>query len=287
MIGLFFVYIYGQCDIRDGASWHGPVDFVGGTISYFDIPIYLSGSRTTVLVMDDDEFSASALAKQRAAQAETTRRAQEAALQEDPELRAIIMETKQVQKDTLVSTQNSVRTIKETIVVADKTGVTLKQQGEQLDRIDEKAQSADANATDSYQSARELHKYKGFIPISLKNVFTGAKKKDEDQKLAKASRKLDKQEQRIEEGDDVDKAKLVRTPAAAGTTTDYGGDETEKQINENLDEISAGLDHLQAQASGMNTELSRQNVAIKRVEATTEHTDYTLNSANRKIQEFM
>jgi hypothetical protein len=37
----------------------------------------------------------------------------------------------------------------------------------------------------------------------------------------------------------------------------------------------------------MNAELARQNVTVKRIDATTEHTDYTLNSANRKIQEFM
>lgn len=240
--------------------------------------------------MDDEEFSADALAKQRAVQAEAARRAQEAALQEDPELRAILMETKQVQKDTLTSTQNSVRTIKETIVVADKTSITLKQQGEQLDRIEDKAQAADANATDSYQSARELHKYKGFIPISLKNVFTGAKKKEEDERLAKLNKKLDKQERHLDATETSDKSKLIGgdgVAASGGTSMDYGGDEAEKQINENLDEISAGLDHLQAQAAGMNTELSRQNVTIKRIDATTEHTDYTLNSANRKIQEFM
>jgi hypothetical protein len=234
--------------------------------------------------MDDDDFSADALAKNRAAKAAEQRRAQEAAMQEDPELRAILMETKTVQKDTLVSTQNSVRTIKETIVVADKTSSTLNAQGEQLDRIENKAETADANATDSYASARELHKYKGFIPLSLKNTFTGGKKRDEDSKLKSMNKKLDREEGRLDREAETSKPNLAGTPK---TAADSGGDETERQINENLDEISAGLDHLQAQATSMNQELSRQNVSIKRVEATTEHTDYTINSANRKIQEFM
>jgi hypothetical protein len=234
--------------------------------------------------MEDDEFSADALAKQRAAKKQADRAAQEAAMQEDPELAAILAETKVVQKDTLSSTQNSVRTIKETIGVADKTSTTLKQQGEQLDRIDEKAEHADVNATESYQSARELHKYKGLLPISIKNAFTGGKKKDEDAKLAKLNKKLDKEESRIGKEAAGNQPSLASTPK---TAADYGGDDTERQIDENLDEISAGLDHLQMQASSMNEELQKQNVTIKRVEATTEHTDYTLNSANRKIQEFM
>lgn len=234
--------------------------------------------------MDDDDFNPEMLAKQRAAKAAAERQAKEAALNEDPEMRELLMQTKAVQKDTLSSTQNSVRQIKETINVADSTSQKLKSQGEQLDRIDEKASSADANASDSYASARELHKYKGLIPVSLKNVFTGSKKKEEDERLAKTQKNLDKEEKRIDKDHAANKPSLASTPKTSG---DFGGDETERQIDENLNDISAGLDHLQMQANSMNEELQRQNTTIQRIEATTEHTDYTLNSANRKIQEFM
>lgn len=242
--------------------------------------------------MDDDEFSAETLAKQRAAKAAADRQAREAEMAADPEYQAIIAETKQVQKDTLVSTQNSVRTIKETITVADKTSITLKQQGEQLDRIDEKAQAADVNATDSYQSARELHKYKGMLPISVKNMFTGGRKREEDQRLQKAAKALDKEERKLEKTatsnqPNLEAAAQEKVQKGPVSQRDYGGDDVEKQIDENLDEISAGLDHLQAQATSMNAELARQNVTVQRIDATTQHTDYTLNSANRKIQEFL
>jgi len=235
--------------------------------------------------MDDDEFSADVLAKKRAEKAAESRRAQEEALRNDPELAAIVAETSQVQKDTLVSTQNSVRTIKETIVVADSTSSTLKQQGEQLDRVESKASAADANATDSYQSARELHKYKGLLPFSIKNAFTGGKKKGEDEKLTKTQKKLDKEEHKLEKQKAASGPSLV-APGTPGSAIEEE-DENERAINENLDEISMGLDHLQNQASNMNQELNRQNVTIKKIDATTEHTDYTIGSANRKIQEFM
>lgn len=252
--------------------------------------LYLStrdpSSANNQRTMDDDEFSADALVKQRAAKAAQLKQAQEAALKEDPELAAIYAETKQTQKDTLASTQNSVRIIKDTTVIADNTATKVQQQGEQLDRIEEKAQLADANAADSYQSARELHKYKGLLPLSIKNMVSGGKKREEDDKLAKTTKKLDKEEKKL------DKAAAANVPSldtssTAAPATDYGGDKTEEQIDRNLDEISAGLDHLQMQAASMHTELNKQNLTIKRIEATTEHTDYTLNSANRKIQEFM
>lgn len=237
--------------------------------------------------MDDDEFNAEALAKRRAEKAAATRAAQEAAMAEDPELAAILAETKTVQKDTLQSTQNSVRTLKETITVADKTSETLKQQGEQLDRIEEKAQKADVNATESYKDARELHKYKGLLPVSLKNAFTGSKKKQEDERLQKTTRQLDKQEARIDSG--ASRPSLSPRPKSPAKehAKDSEYDQTERDINDNLDEMSAGLDHLQVQASSMGEEIQRQNVSVKRIDATTTHTDYTLNSANRKLQEFM
>lgn len=234
--------------------------------------------------MDDDDFTPEMLAKKRAQRQQEAKAANEAALAADPEMAAILAESKAVQQDTLSSTQNSLRTIKETITVADKTSGTLKQQGAQLERIEEKAQTADVNATDSYQSARELHKYKGFIPVSVKNALTGGKKRDEDSRLAKATKALDKEEGRVERESQQHKPTLAGTPK---TAADYGGDETEAAINRNLDEMSAGLDHLNVQASEMGLELKKQNVTLKRIEATSEHTDYTLKSADRKIQEFM
>lgn len=238
----------------------------------------------------DDDFSAENLAKQRAIRAEAARKAQEEALKQDPELQAIIFESRQVQKDTLSSTQNSVRTIKNTMGVADKTAEELDRQGRQLDSIEQKAEQADANATDSYQSARELHKYKGMIPLSIKNMFTGGKKSSEDDKLKKANKSLDREGATLEKNSAAQRAAIAKVAAvreAASTGLGEEADEVERQIESNLGEISAGLDHLQMQAVNMNKELQAQNVTIKRIGATTEHTDYTLNSANRKIQEFL
>ena len=239
---------------------------------------------------DDDEFNVDSLTRQKMQKAQAEKAAALAAAQNDPELEAILMQTKQVQKDTLTSTQSSVRMIKETVQTADKTSAKLKEQGEQLDRIDATARRADENAQESYKSAKDLHKYKGFLPVSIKNAFKGKDKKDKDRELARTQRDLDKQESRLE-GKNQARDQLLRSNSPAGgpkkDAPNLSMDETERQIDDDLDEISAGLDHLKMTGLQMNDELNRQNVTINRIAATTEHTDYTISSANRKIQEFM
>lgn len=238
--------------------------------------------------MEDEDFSLDSLKKFQTEKIEKEKKEREARLASDPELRAIEEETKQVQKDTLVSTQSSVRMIKETVAVADKTNVQLKQQGEQLEHIQETAERADTSAQESYKSAKELHKYKGFLPISIKNMFKGQEKKHQDEVLGKNIKKTDKQLSKLEESRKEEQYRQIhgRNTPSPSPKRDHG-DKVEQEIDDNLDEISMGLDHLKVVGSQMQEELQKQNTTIDRIQATTDHTDYTLNSANRKINEFL
>ena len=238
--------------------------------------------------MSDDEFNAENFSKFRTQKAAAEAEAKKAALAADPELQALVTETRQVQQDTVQSSRNAVKTLKETIVVADKTNVELKSQGDQLKKIGETAEKADENAQESYDKARELHKYKGFFPVSMKQMFTGGKKKDKDQEyidkqkaLDKQAGKLDKAEQKAREGAGSP------APGASGQPKKVYTDAYEEEIDQNLDEMSKGLEHLKGVGMDMQSEIAKQNVDIERINATTEHTDYTINSANRKLQEFL
>jgi len=243
---------------------------------------------------DDDEFSTENMLKAKQEKVAKDRATQLAAAQNDPELQAILTETRQVQTDTVLASRNAAKTIKETMVVGDKTNVMLKQQGEQLERIEGTAAEADTNATVSYEAARDLEKYSGLIPISFKNMFTGSKKKKQDADLEKTRHKLDKQQAKQ---DSAAEATTMTGSANAAAGKPKGAvssankkeysDEYEREIDSNLDDISAGLGHLQATALDMNTELNRQNVTIAKIDATADHTDYTLNSANKKIQKYL
>lgn len=231
-----------------------------------------------------DDFSYEDFQASRKKRLEKERLEAEAAAAADPELAAIRAQTLRAQDDTLESSRSAVRQLKDTVQVGEATKTKLYQQGEQLDRIEQSATRADENAQQSYESARDLHKHKGILPFSIKQMFTGKKKKREDEELKKRNKQLEKE--RLEAGSGLDAGTTGKTQSGGLAQKQYA-DEKEREIDENLDEMSSHLAILKGQAQEMNTELDRQAVTIKKTEATIDHTDYTLNSANRKIQEFM
>ncbi len=239
---------------------------------------------------DDDEFNTENFSRYKQDKAASSAAATRAALAADPELAAILTETRQVQQDTLVSSRNAVKTLQETVVVADKTLDSLHQQGEQLQKIGSTAEAADEHAQESYDKARELHKYKGFFAFSMKQWFTGGKKKAADADYLAQQRSLDKDAAKLAKAQakaDAAGASASAAGAAAVGTAHPTGDAAEDEINQNLDEMSRGLEHLKTVGQGMQGEIAKQNIDIEHIKATTEHTDYALNSANRKIQDFM
>jgi hypothetical protein len=240
--------------------------------------------------VSDDEFNADNFSKYRQDKAASSKTAKAAALAGDPELQAILTETHQVQQDTLQSSRNAVKTLQETVVVADKTNDRLKAQGEQLKKIGNTAEEADEHAQEAYDKARELHKYKGWLPFSVKQWFTGGKKKSADSDYLAKQRELDRTAEKLAKAD----AKAAKGANSAVETAENNsagkkvqGDSAEEEIDQNLDEMSKGLDHLKGVGVDMQSEIKKQNVDIEHIKATTAHTDYTLNSANRKIQDFM
>lgn len=233
--------------------------------------------------MDEDEFNVEALTRHKADKDAQARAAAIKAAQGDPELEAILLETQQVRKETLDSTGRSARMIKETIVVADKTNEKLTAQGEQLERISETATRADQNADESYKHAKNLHKYKGLTPWSLKNVFKGKDKKNEDRKLEQA--RLEHERASASGQSQAMSGQSPATSIAPGPKKHYA-DESEAQIDQNLDDISAGLGHLKASGLSMQQKMREQENTMQYIDSTTVHTTYTLDSAGRKIKEF-
>lgn len=245
--------------------------------------------------MSDDEFNADNFAKYKQDKLASEKAAKAAALSGDPELQAILTETRQVQQDTLQSSRNAVKTLQETVVVADRTDERLKGQGEQLKKIGATAEEADEHSQEAYDKARELHKYKGFLPFSIKQWFTGGKKKSSDSEYLAKQKALDKSANKLAKEEAKAAEKAAKAAEKDGKSISgvkaskpgYDGDEVEEEIDQNLDEMSRGLDHLKGVGLNMQSEIKRQNVDIEHIKATTAHTDYTLNSANRKIQDFL
>lgn len=235
--------------------------------------------------MSDDEFNADNFTKYKQDKQASEKAAKAAALSADPELQSILTETRQVQQDTLQSSRNAVKTLQETVVVADRTDERLRAQGEQLKKIGATAEEADEHAQEAYDKARELHKYKGFLPFSVKQWFTGGKKKSADSDYIARQKDLDKTAEKLAKAET--KTKALRADVDNARNTNDNPDAVEEEIDQNLDEMSKGLSHLKGVGLNMQSEIKKQNVDIEHIKATTEHTDYTINSANRKIQDFM
>lgn len=236
----------------------------------------------------DDEFSADNFAAFKTKQAATQREAAMAKAVADPETAAILAETRGLQQETVESSRTAARMIKDTVIVGEKTTAQLKNQGEQLKHIEVVAEEADRHAQDAYKQAKDLHKYKGLLPISIKNMFTGAKKKAQDSELEKVNKKLDKQAKKLET--ETGKAESGVSPILAARKSSLGGyenDPAEREINNNLDMISSGLDQLKAQGYAMQKEIADQNITLAKIEARTDHTEYVIDSSNRKIKEFL
>lgn len=239
--------------------------------------------------MSDDEFNTESLARHRKDRAAATAAAAAAAT-EDQELHAILTETRQVQQDTLQSSRNAVKTLQETIVVADRTREELGAQGQQLKAIGATAEHADENAQTSYDKARELHRYKGWLPFSVKQWFTGGKKKSADSEYVARQRGIDRDAERLAKAQAKAHAKAQAHSGAhegALDATPPATDAVEDELDQNLDEMSRGLEHLKGVGLDMQGEIARQNIDIEHIKATAEHTDYVLNSANRKVQDFL
>jgi len=238
--------------------------------------------------MSDDEFNTENFSKYKKDKAAADAVARQNLSAQDTELQAILTETRQVQQDTLQSSRNAVKTLQETIVVADHTHSELTAQGQQLKKIGATAEQADENAQTSYDKARELHKYKGWLPFSVKQWFTGGKKKGVDSEYVSKQRDIDRDAEKLARAQAKAQAKRDklsgRDGEAPGTPHD---DALEEEIDQNLDEMSRGLDHLKGVGLGMKEEIDRQDIDIEHIKATAEHTDYVLNSANRKVQDFL
>lgn len=229
---------------------------------------------------DDEDFSAAAFSR-----AEKERKlAQEAkiAAEADPEYRAILEKTRRAQADTVDSSDNAVRTLRETRKVSESTKTELDRQGEQLKQIKESADRADSNVTQAYENTRKIDKYSHFIPVM--GLFSNSKKKKEDKALEKEQKHIDKDVERQAKAAQKDSKDLSPpNSSSAGPRREFS-DDSERRIDENLDEMSLHLRALKQDATYMQTSISDQDVDIRQIQARTTHTQNVMEISDKKLQ---
>lgn len=198
---------------------------------------------------------------------------------------------REAQRETAESTAASARLINETVLISDNTLVRLNEQTAQLERISGTTATITDNAEKSYQSARNLAKYTGCLPVDLFACFRGSAKAREDRKLAKAQKALEEAADGKSLAETTNqsprKAKNNTMPLiTTATVAEDSAEEDERQIEADLADISSGLHHLKESGLAMRLQVERQDLSMQRIHASIDHAEYTLSSADRKIKKY-
>lgn len=229
---------------------------------------------------EDEEFNAASFTK-----SEMQRQVleQEKKLsQTDPEYRAILEKSSKVQQDTVDSSDNAVRTLRETRKVSESTKTELIKQGEQINDIKASAKRADGNVDEAYENTRKIDKYSRLIPWKSSN----SKKKKEDKELEKQQKAIDKDvakqgKQALLHGE----GEVSQPPnmAAAGPRRQLD-DPNEQHIEDNLDEMSSQLWVLKQDGQLVQETIQKQNNDLKEIQAITNHTKSVMDISDKKLQ---
>jgi hypothetical protein len=233
-------------------------------------------------MVEEDEFNADFYTKQQR-EKKSQAEAIEAAPQ-DPELSAIRERSKRVQLETVDSSENTVRMLRETVRVSDITKTELIRQGEELKDIKCSSERADSNVTEAYQNTRDIDRYSRFLPIFWSS---NKKKKKEDKALEMEQKAIEKESKRSSK-QFVENSNS--SPLSYGTGPSYPkeyADDNEQRIDENLDEISMHLRLLRQDAMFMQQSMLEQESDIKEIQARTIHTQNVMELSDKKLQKHL
>lgn len=219
----------------------------------------------------DDELQAALVAKR---QAERKQQADlgAPASPETPSPEAIWGQVKQVQKSSLDATARALATAKGTEAVGVASLAQLKAQGEQLERIHNRAVDAEQHASHASEAADTLNAYTKLVPLQMQ---------------VKLSRRT--VGQRITSADQPSEAasNLSKNTAVKSSQSGPFEDETEGQIAKNLDDISTTLDALGNIAEGMADEVAKQDEVLDSTARVVDSTAKGVAEAHKKTKKFL
>ena len=231
---------------------------------------------------EDEEFNASSFTKSEK-QRKVLEQEKKLALA-DPEYRAILERTSRAQQDTVDSSDNAVRTLRETRKVSESTKTELVKQGEQIEDIKASAKRADQNVDEAYDNTRKIDKYSRFIPWKSSN----SKKKKEDRELEKQQKVIDKdvakQNKQALHADG--EASQPPNMAAAEPRRQFD-DPNEQRIDDNLNEMSSTLKDLRQDAQFMQGSIQKQDNDLKEIQVITGHTQNVMDISDKKLQKHL
>ncbi|KAJ3057255.1 Protein transport protein S9 plasma membrane t-SNARE [Rhizophlyctis rosea] len=202
--------------------------------------------------------------------------------------------TKKVQNDSLSSTRRALQRLNETETVGQNNLTRLNQQSEQLYNIERRLDSADHHAKVSDAKADHLKNLNRFF---LLPSWGGGKAKKREEAARRHEAEEDSKREKQREADlrasanrrayqdSIGQRDHTRSNGYGNYTTPEGleRDDTEQEIDRNLDQISSGLSRLKMMGHAMNAELEAQTPWTNRIMDKTSRTHERLDNTTKKI----
>ncbi|ORX96050.1 hypothetical protein K493DRAFT_314705 [Basidiobolus meristosporus CBS 931.73] len=222
--------------------------------------------------------------------------------EEDAEVLAMRQQINKTRDETLASTQNAIRTLRQAEESAQSTLVKLGEQSETINSIRGQLDIADAQTDLAAQKTAELKKINGSIfKISFSNPFGSKKKKEKELLKLQAEHRAqqERKEELLQFNIDTKQRMATAMNKRPGTRSKYAGDgssqnhdfgapnpytfdgegeEQEHQINDNLNTMSASLSRLKHMGLNMREELDLQNQVLDKVNRHADEVDQKIHT---------
>ncbi|TPX51997.1 hypothetical protein SeMB42_g01710 [Synchytrium endobioticum] len=211
---------------------------------------------------------------------------------EDEDGETLQTRTRDIQQSSLQSSRRALTRMKETELLAQSNMTKVAAQGEQLNSIERKMDLADQRALEADANTNELKKLNRpfFLPTwgakAAKNqagiTQRDAQRQDRDRARDVENESRSERLQRV-----MDVPLSSRHGSSYTTPTGLERDETEEEIDSNLNALSGGLSRLKMMAASMNEELDGQNGSFHRITDQAEKVKARVDSTQKKVQRFL
>ncbi|KAJ3175774.1 Protein transport protein S9 plasma membrane t-SNARE [Geranomyces variabilis] len=204
--------------------------------------------------------------------------------------------TKKVQNESLMSTRRAVEKLHAADAVATENMTKLNYQGEQLYKAEGRLESAQSHVKVSDAKADHLKSLNRFFMIpsfgsgKAKRREALAKQEQREREARDEERRLDEQNrsERANRLQDIQDRDYSNRGAGMYTTPDgLERNDTEVEIDRNLDQLSSGLAKLKMMGQMMNTELDAQTGQVNRIMDRSDSTHDRLNVTTNKVQRML
>ncbi|KAI8916780.1 hypothetical protein DFJ77DRAFT_461265 [Powellomyces hirtus] len=204
--------------------------------------------------------------------------------------------TKKVQNDSLLSTRRAVSRLHEADNLATQNMQKLSHQSEQLYKSEARLESAQSHVKVSDAKADHLKSLNRFFMLpsfgskKAKKREANAKRENEERMLREDEGRAGEHDRAVRLGrvEEIQNRDFKSSHSGAYTTPEgIERDDTEQEIDANLDQLSSGLAKLKMMGQVMNTELDAQRGQVNRIMDRSDITNERLNVTTGKVKRML